>query len=320
MCEAPYSVHSDQRRQMIAYTIRRIFLMLPLLLAIATVTFFLMHAIQGGPFDQDKPLPPGTRIALEQRYGLAKPLEEQYVTYLKNLAHFDLGISIATDRPVRDIIGERFPISVQLGICAFAFAMIGGLALGTIAAFNQNGIGDYIGVFVATAGSALPGFILAPILVITFVLRLHWFDVLGWEFGNYHKMVLPIVAFGMLPMALVARITRASMLDVLRQDYIRTARAKGLREVRVVVRHAAKNALIPVLTISGPVFAGLITGSFIIERAFAIPGLGQEFVSAVLVRDYGEIMGVTLFYAFIFAVMTLIVDLMYAVADPRIRY
>jgi len=305
---------------MIAYTIRRIILMVPLLLAIATVTFFLMHAIQGGPFDQDKPLPPATKLALEQRYGLADPLGQQYVTYIENLVHFDFGISIATDRPVRDIIGERFPISVQLGTCAFVFAMLGGLALGTVAALNQNGVGDYIGVFVATAGSALPGFILAPILVITFVLHFHWFDVLGWELGNYQKMVLPIVAFGMLPMALVARITRASMLDVLRQDYIRTARAKGVAEFGVVMRHAAKNALIPVLTISGPVFAGLITGSFIIERAFAIPGLGQEFVNAVLVRDYGVLMGVTLFYAFIFAVMTLVVDLMYAVADPRIRF
>jgi oligopeptide transport system permease protein len=284
------------------------------------VTFFLMHAIQGGPFDQEKPLPPATKLALEQRYGLAEPLDKQYVTYLQNLTHFDFGISIATNRPVRDIIGERFPISLQLGMCAFVFAMLGGLVLGALAALNQNGVGDYIGVFVATAGSALPGFILAPILVITFVLHFHWFDVLGWEFGNYQKMVLPILAFGMLPMALVARITRASMLDVLRQDYIRTARAKGVTEFAVVMRHAAKNALIPVLTISGPVFATLITGSFIIERAFAIPGLGQEFVNAVLVRDYGVLMGVALFYAFIFAVMNLVVDLMYAVADPRIRF
>lgn len=171
----------------------------------------------------------------------------------------------------------------------------------------------------ATSGAALPSFILAPLLVIFFALKLNWFDVLGWELWNYKKMVLPSVAMGMLPGAFIARIARASMLDILRQDYIRTARAKGVKEFTVILRHAVKNALIPVLTILGPIFAGLITGSFIIENAFAIPGLGNAFVGSVLVRDYGVIMGVTLFYAGIIALMNLIVDLLYAVADPRIR-
>jgi oligopeptide transport system permease protein len=174
-------------------------------------------------------------------------------------------------------------------------------------------------VFLATAGAALPSFVLAPLLVWLFSLKFGWFDVLGWEFGNYRKMVLPTVAMGLLPAAFVARITRASMLDVLRQDYIRTARSKGAQEVRVVMRHALKNALIPVLTVLGPIFAGLITGSFIIETAFAIPGLGREFVRSVLVRDYGLIMGVTLFFTVVIAGMNLIVDLLYATVDPRIR-
>jgi oligopeptide transport system permease protein len=305
---------------MLAYTIRRVLLIIPLILAVATVTFFLMHAVQGGPFDSDKPMSAGTRAALDKRYGLDKSLPEQYVQYIKNLATADLGISFSNDRPVRDIIKDRFPVSLQLGLCTFLFALVGGLTLGIISSLNQNGLGDYVGVFIATSGAALPSFVLAPLLVIVFALRFHWFDTIGWEMWNYRKMVLPTMAFGFLPMSFVARITRASMLDVLRQDYIRTARAKGVREFAVVIRHAVKNAMIPVLTVLGPIFATLIVGSFIIERAFQIPGLGRAFVESVLIRDYGVIMGVTIFYALIIATMNLIVDLLYAVADPRIRY
>ena len=304
---------------MVAYTIRRILLMIPLLFAVATVTFFLMHSVEGGPFDQDKPLSESARERLNERYDLDGSLLTQYTNYLTNLAQGDLGISFSNDRPVRDIINDRFAVSIQLGISAFLFAVIMGLSLGIISAINQNGIGDYVGVFIATSGAALPSFILAPFLVILFALKLNWFDVLGWELWNFQKMVLPTVALGMLPGAFIARITRASMLDILRQDYIRTARAKGLKESKVMLKHAVKNAMIPVLTVLGPIFAGLITGSFIVENAFAIPGLGNTFVTSVLIRDYGVIMGVTLFYAALIAAMNLIVDLLYAVADPRIR-
>ncbi len=305
---------------MIAYTIRRVLLMIPLLFAVATVTFFLMHSVEGGPFDSDKPMSDATRARLNEKYNLDGSLPEQYAHFMANTARLDLGISIASnERAVTDIIREKFGVSLQLGICAFLFALLLGTTLGTISAVNQNGLGDYVGVFVATSGAALPSFILAPFLVILFALKLNWFDVLGWELFNYKKMVLPMVAMGMLPGAFIARIARASMLDILRQDYIRTARAKGVKEFTVILRHAVKNALIPVLTILGPIFAGLITGSFIIEQAFAIPGLGSAFVNSVLVRDYGVIMGVTLFYAAIIAAMNLVVDLLYAVADPRIR-
>ena len=294
--------------------------MIPLLFAVATVTFFLMHSVKGGPFDQDKPLSESARKVLNEKYDLDGSLATQYIHYLDNLRQGDLGISTSSnDRPVRDIIGDRFSVSIQLGISAFIFAVAMGLTLGIVAAMNQNGIGDYVGVFIATSGAALPSFILAPFLVILFALKVDWFDVLGWELWNYKKMVLPTVALGMLPGAFIARIARASMLDILRQDYIRTARAKGVREFKVIVQHAVKNAMIPVLTVLGPIFAGLITGSFIVENAFAIPGLGNTFVSSVLIRDYGVIMGVTLFYAVIIAAMNLIVDLAYAVADPRIR-
>ncbi|MCK6563986.1 MAG: ABC transporter permease [Dehalococcoidia bacterium] len=315
---------------MLVYTIRRVLAIIPLLIAVATVTFFLMHTVQGGPFDSDKPLSEATRKNLEAKYGLDDSLPVQYVNYIKNLARLDLGISFANDREVRDIIGERMQVSIQLGLAAFAFATFFGLALGMFSSLNQNGLFDYLGVFLATAGAALPSFVLAPLLTIAFAVKFGWFNVISsdydlWQwfrldFSNWRQMVLPTVALGFLPMAYVARITRASMLEVLRQDYIRTARAKGLREQRVVFRHAMKNAMIPVLTVLGPIFAGLITGSFIIETAFIIPGLGREFVRAVLIRDYGLLMGVMVFYAAIIAIMNLVVDLAYAVADPRIRY
>ncbi|MGB4862971.1 MAG: ABC transporter permease [Tepidiformaceae bacterium] len=306
---------------MLRYAVRRIVLLIPLLFAVATITFFLMHSVEGGPFDSDKPLTDATRARLNEKYNLDGSVVEQYTHYIANLAHLDLGISTSgNDREVVEIIRERFSVSLELGLFAFLFAVTMGLTLGTISAMNQNGIGDYAGVFLATGGAALPSFILAPLLVILFALKLNWFDVLGWELWNYKKMVLPMVALGMLPGAFIARIARASMLDILRQDYIRTARSKGVTEFTVVVRHAVKNAMIPVLTVLGPIFAGLITGSFIVEQAFAIPGLGNTFVGSVLIRDYGVIMGVTLFYALIIAIMNLVVDLLYAVADPRIRY
>jgi len=315
---------------MLVYTVRRVVAIIPLLIAVATVTFFLMHAVDGGPFDSDKPLSEATRKALDAKYGLDEPLHVQYMTYIKNLVRFDFGVSIITDRSVNDIIRERMEVSIQLGIAAFVFATVFGLGLGLVSSLNQNGLFDYLGVFFATAGAALPSFVLAPILTIAFAVKLHWFNVISsdfdlWQwfmldFSNWRQMVLPTVALGFLPMAYVARITRASMLEVLRQDYVRTARAKGLGERLVVFRHAMKNSMIPVLTILGPIFAGLITGSFIIEHAFVIPGLGQEFVRSVLIRDYGVMMGVIVFYAGIIAAMNLVVDLMYAVADPRIRY
>ncbi len=315
---------------MLAYAIRRVLAIIPLLFAIATITFFLMHSVEGGPFDEDKPLPPATRANLERRYGLDDPLPVQYVTYIKNLASLDFGISIANNRDISDIIKERMRISVQLGIAAFLFATFFGLSLGVISSLNQNGLGDYIGVFVATVGAAMPSIVLAPLLTIVFAVEFGWFKVLstnygftGWlqgDFSNWRQVILPTIGLGFLPMAFIARITRASMLEVLRQDYIRTARAKGLQELSVVIRHAAKNALIPVLTVLGPIFAGLITGSLVIERFFAIPGLGGEFVRSVIIRDYGLIMGVTVFFAVIIAFMNLVVDLLYGLADPRIRY
>ena len=305
---------------MTGYVIRRIIWMIPLLWAVATVTFFLMHAVEGGPFDREKELPANVLANLEKKYNLDEPLLVQYGLYLKGLVQGDLGLSFENNREVTTIIREGFEVSAQLGGIAFLYAMAFGMSLGVIAALNQNRLGDYLGVFFATIGTALPNFIMATFLVIIFSVELGWFDVIGWEFGNYRKMVLPVVALGTLPAAYIARITRASVLEVLRQDYIRTARAKGLAEWWVLTRHTIRNAMVPVLTVLGPIFAFLVTGSFIVERVFAINGVGRHFVDAIFVRDYGVIMGTTIFYAVIVAVANLIVDILYAVADPRIRY
>jgi oligopeptide transport system permease protein len=335
---------------MTGYVVRRILWMFPVLWAVATITFFLMHAVPGGPFDQERELPPQVISNLNKKYHLDKPIYEQYALYLWDLTEpklydqvlgldlgplrlpgpkLDLGLSYqSTDQPVAGLIKQGLKATFQLGIVAFIYAIVLGMSLGVIAALNQNRIGDYLGVFFATVGAALPNFIIAVFLVIIFSVELRWTNVLGWDFGNIlkgeppdlRKTVLPVVSLGTLPAAYIARITRASMLEVLRQDYIRTARAKGLAEYVVVLRHTIKNAMVPILTVAGPIFANLITGSFIIESFFSIPGVGRRFVEAVFVRDYGMIMGTVLFYAFVIALANLVVDLLYAVVDPRIRY
>jgi oligopeptide transport system permease protein len=305
---------------MTAYVIRRVLWMIPVLWAVATITFFLMHAVPGGPFDQEKQVPPAVLANLNAKYNLDKPLYEQYVLFFRNLAQGDLGVSFRSQQPVTELIQDGWKTTAQLGVMTFIFAVAFGMSMGTISALNHNKAGDYLGVFFATAGTAMPSFVIGTFLVVIFSVKLGWFDVLGWEFGNYKKMVLPILTLGVLPAAYIARITRASLLDVLGQDYIRTARAKGVAEWAVLTRHTIKNAMVPVLTVLGPIFAFLVTGSFITETIFQINGVGRRFVNAVSERDYGLIMGTTLFYALIIALANLVVDLLYAAVDPRIRY
>jgi oligopeptide transport system permease protein len=315
---------------MTAYAIRRILWLIPVLWAVATITFFLMHAVPGGPFTQDRDLPESIITALNRRYNLDEPLWKQYLHYLWNILHGDLGLSFRGDRDVSVLIKDGFFVTAQLGILAFLVASFFGLALGVLSALNQNGPLDYVGVFVATVGAALPNFILATFLIVIFAINLGWFQILGWG-GPEHLVTCGIfrpeveaglasVSLSFLPTAYIARVTRASMLEVLRQDYIRTAHAKGLAEQVVVIRHAIKNAMIPVLTLMGPIAAVLVTGSFIIENIYSIPGVGRQFVEAVIRRDYAMIMGTTLFYAAVVAVANLVVDLLYAVVDPRVRY
>ncbi len=320
---------------MFGYAIRRTLWMIPLLWAVATVTFLLMHVVPGGPFASEKPVPDSVQEALNARYNLDKSFLEQYVLYFWDLLHFDLGISFRGDTEVIDLLEQGLPVTLQLGGFAFVYALVIGMSLGIIAALNHNRIGDYVGVFFATIGTAVPNFVLAPILILIFSVELGWTGVLGWggpqawvwqpEFwnpGNWslRTMVLPVISLGTLPAAYIARITRASVLEVLSQDYIRTARAKGLAERVVILRHVVKNSMVPILTVLGPIFAALVTGSFIVEQIFAINGVGRHFVTAVFRRDYGVIMGVTLFYALVVATANLVIDILYGFVDPRIRY
>jgi len=304
---------------MLGYIMRRLLWMIPVLFAITTITFFLMHNVPGGPFTTEKNRPPSVERALQAKYGLDKPLLVQYRTYMWNLLHGDLGISTRqSDRPVTEIISRGLKVTAQLGLLALLVALVVGITLGTLAALNRNGPLDYLSVLFATAGASMPNFVLAVFLIIIFAVNLHWFDIIGW--GEPRKMVLPVISVSALPAAYLARVTRASMLEVINQDYVRTARAKGLRESGVVLRHVIKNGMIPVLTLLGPITANLITGSFITESIYSIPGIGRDFVRSVFDRDYGLIMGTTLFYTFIVVAANLFVDIAYAVVDPRIRY
>lgn len=317
---------------MTAYIIRRILWLVPVLWAVATLTFILMHAVPGGPFTQDRQLPAAVVEALNRRYNLDEPLWKQYLLYLWNLLHLDLGLSFRGDCDVSQLIRDGFFVTAQLGILSFVVATVVGLVLGALAALRQNGLVDYLGVFFATVGAAVPNFVLAAFLIIVFAVKLGWFQILGWggptELSNIldpgawdvRKIVLPVIALSTLPAAYIARITRASLIEALHQDYIRTAYAKGLTQRVIVVRHAAKNAIIPIITVIGPIAAALVTGSFIIESAFSIPGVGRAFVTTVEERDYAMIMGSTLFYALVIAVCNLTVDVLYAVFDPRVRY
>ena len=302
------------------YILRRVLWIVPVLFFVALVTFSLMHLVPGGPWDRDtRTLPPATVENLKRRYGLDKPLVEQFGTFLMNAVRGDLGISYQyQDRKVTDVLLRGLPRTATLGVLALGMALAVGIPLGMFAALRQNTWLDYVSLFFATLGASFPSFVVAIALVIVFSVWLHWLPTGGW--GTAQHLVMPALALGFRPAAFIARLTRASMLDVVRQDYVRTARAKGLHEQRVISRHSLPNALIPVLTVVGPISADLLLGSFIIESIFSIPGIGREYVQSIGARDYAMIMGTTLFYAVAIALANLIVDLLYGVVDPRIRY
>lgn len=304
---------------MLRYAARRVLWLIAVLLGIATITFVLMHAVPGGPWDREKALAPVVVENLNRRYGLDKSVGEQYFTFLAKAVRGDLGVSYTyQDRPVTHIILDGLPVTATLGLLAFAFSILLGIPLGLAAALRQNSLVDYASVFFATCFASIPGFVLGIVLIILFSVTLHWLPTGGW--GDWRHLVMPVLALGALPAAYAARLTRASVLEVLRQDYVRTAYAKGLPNQVIYYRHVLRNALIPVITIMGVELAALITGSFIIENLFSIPGVGRLFVQGVFQRDYGLIMGSVLFYAFVVALFNLAADLMYAFVDPRIRY
>ena len=304
---------------MLQYIARRLLWMVPVLLFVAAITFTLMHLVPGGPWSDNPRLPKAAVERLDAQYGLDDPLWKQFGNFMFNASQGDLGVSYQSlNRPVTGMLLDGIKVSATLGVLALVIAAVLGISLGIIAALRQNTVIDYATLAVATFGASVPAFVVGMLILIVFTVELHWLPSGGW--GTPKQLVMPVVALSLLPTAYIARVTRASMLEVLQQDYVRTARAKGLRENVVVLRHMLRNSLIPVLTVLGPVAAALVTGSFVIEYLFFIPGVGRQFVTSIAARDYGLIMGTTLFYAAVVAVANLVVDVLYAVVDPRIRY
>jgi oligopeptide transport system permease protein len=299
------------------YVIKRILLAIASLIIICAITFFGMNAIPGGPFNKEKATSPAVKAVLEQRFNLDKPVGVQFVLYMKNLVHGDFGVSLKTGRDIKTTILESFAVSAKIGIMAVIVAVIFGIVFGSIAALTRNRVPDRLIVFFSTLATAMPSFVLASLLLLVFCIQLKWIPVWSPTSNNY---VLPVISLSLYPMAYITRLTKTSMLDVLGQDYVRTAKAKGVSWVNVVFKHALRNALIPVITYIGPMAAGILTGSLVIEKIFTIGGLGSKFVDSITNRDYTMIMGTTIFLATLMVAMNLICDLVYKLVDPRIKY
>ncbi|MDD6023437.1 MAG: ABC transporter permease [Oscillospiraceae bacterium] len=301
---------------MAKYVFKRILLAIVTIVIISVITFFAMNAIPGGPFNSEKASSPAVIAALEARYNLDKPVPVQYVMYMKNLLHGELGVSLKSARPISTIISESFPISARLGICAAILAIILGIVLGSTAALMRNKWPDRLIVFLTTLITAMPSFVVATLLLYFFCMKLGW--VSAFEAGG-NNFILPVIALSMSPMAYITRLTKTSMLDSLGQDYIRTARAKGVSQKKVIFIHGLRNALIPVVTYVGPMIASILTGSLVVESIFNIGGLGSKFVSSINNRDYTMIMATTIFLACIMVLANLITDIVYKIIDPRIK-
>jgi oligopeptide transport system permease protein len=299
------------------YVIKRILLAIASLIIICAITFFGMNAIPGGPFNKEKATSPAVKAVLEQRFNLDKPVGVQFVLYMKNLVHGDFGVSLKTGRDIKTTILESFAVSAKIGIMAVIVAVIFGIVFGSIAALTRNRVPDRLIVFFSTLATAMPSFVLASLLLLVFCIQLKRIPVWSPTSNNY---VLPVISLSLYPMAYITRLTKTSMLDVLGQDYVRTAKAKGVSWVNVVFKHALRNALIPVITYIGPMAAGILTGSLVIEKIFTIGGLGSKFVDSITNRDYTMIMGTTIFLATLMVAMNLICDLVYKLVDPRIKY
>lgn len=304
---------------MLGYIVRRLISVIPVLVIISIITFGLMHMVPGNPFEHldDQPLPQETIDRLKEHYKLDQPVWKQYLLYMREVLKGNLGPSyLYGNRTVNEMIWQGFPISACLGLVALAIAIVTGIPLGILSALRQNTLVDYFCMFFAVSGVSIHKIAMAPLLIYVFALKLDLFPVALW--GTWQHAVLPAIALAFNPAAIFARLTRASMLRVLHEDYIRTARAKGVPEIMVTIKHALRNALIPVVTVIGPITASLVIGSLIIEKIFSINGVGNYFVNGVSTRDYPVIMGMTLLYAFILVISNLLVDISYAWIDPRI--
>ena len=295
----------------LAYVLKRIWLAILTVFIISAITFFVMHMVPGGPFNREKALDPATIAALEARYNLDKPLVEQFFLYIGNLLHGDLGVSLKNGRDITAIIKDSFPISARLGLTAITIALICGTVFGSLAALMRNKWPDRVIVFFSTLFTAVPSFVLATLLLLVFAIKLGWVPVWSATEVNY---TLPVIALAAYPMAYTTRLAKTSMLDALSQDYIRTAKAKGVVRWKVIFKHALRNSLIPVITYAGPQIAYIITGSMVVETIFTVGGIGSKFVAAITNRDY-----TTIFLATLMVIANLICDLLYKVVDPRIK-
>ncbi|MBD7937401.1 ABC transporter permease [Cytobacillus sp. Sa5YUA1] len=303
---------------MLKYIGKRLGAMVITLWVIITLTFFLMHAIPGSPFNNERATSEAVQRNLEAFYHLDEPLYVQYFSYIQSVVTFDFGPSIKKPaQSVNDMLGRGFPVSFELGMVTLIVAVISGITLGVIAALRHNGFIDYLAMTVAVLGISIPNFVMATMLIQQLAVNLPIFPVATWSSPMH--MVLPTLALATGPMAIIARLTRSSMLEVLTQDYIRTAKAKGLKPVTIVFRHALRNALLPVVTVLGTLAASILTGTFVIEKIFAIPGMGKYFVESINTRDYPVIMGTTVFYSSILIIMLFLVDIAYGILDPRIK-
>lgn len=304
---------------MAKYILKRIALAIVTIWAVITITFVLMHSVPGNPFaTENRKIPDNIMENLMKKYGLDKPKGEQYLMYLKNIARFDFGESMKQDsETVNQIIARGFPVSARLGIQAILIALIFGPALGAIAALYQNKAPDYISMIISIIGVSVPSFVLGSFSIQFIASKIDWIPIGGW--GEFRHTLLPSIALALMPLAHFARLMRSSMLEVLGQDYIKTAKSKGISRFAVIMKHAIRNAILPIVSILGTTISNLVAGSFVIEKIFGIPGLGQFFTTSVFNRDYTLIMGVTVFYAIVLISMMLLVDIAYTLIDPRIR-
>jgi oligopeptide transport system permease protein len=299
---------------------RRLLVAIPTLFLVITLAFFMMRAAPGSPFDSDRKLTPEIERNVMAKYGMNKPLGQQYADYLMGVARGDLGPSLKyKDKTVLQILKENAPVSIKLGLSAIVLAGIVGVSLGVIAAMRQNRSVDYAAMTVAVLGVCIPTFVTAPLLVLVFASKLGWLPSAGWNDGALANLVLPVIVLALPQIAIISRLTRAGMIEVLRSNYIRTARAKGLPESRIVTHHALRAAVLPLVSYLGPACAGLLTGSLVVEKIFNLPGLGKFFVISALQRDYTVVMGMVIVYAGLILALNLLADLLYAALDPRVK-
>lgn len=304
---------------MLRFILRRILETIPVLLVIITATFFMIRFVPGGPFTAEKAVTPEILRNLEAHYGLNKPLHQQYFDYLGSLAHGDFGPSFKyPNRTVNEIIADKLPVSLELGATALLIALVFGLTAGIIAAVKRNTVFDYLASSFAMTGICIPTFVMGPLLVLLFAIHLGWVNASGW-YGPEDR-ILPALTLGLVYAASIARLTRGGMLEVLSQDYIRTARAKGASEFRIIWKHALRGGLLPVVSFLGPAIAGILTGAFVIETIFQIPGLGREFVNSAFNRDYTLVLGTVILYASLIIFMNLVVDVAQVWLNPKLKF